>query len=80
MLRPGWIRIQEVKKYNKRKTIKISCFEELDILSGGLEVGHKNLTNTNLNKYFAIKIENLFNLLMFIINLGMNPEMVRSGS
>jgi hypothetical protein len=41
MLRPDWIRIQEVKTAKKEKTIEIPCFEELDILSGELEVGHK---------------------------------------
>ncbi len=90
-LHPDWIRIQEVKKATKEKNITNSVFEELDILSGGLEVGHKDLRNTNFNKYTAIKrrnffsAENLFNLLMFIINLFKNPiqdspEMVGSGS
>ncbi len=67
------------KKAPKEKTIKIPCFEELDILSGGQEVCQKDVRNTNFNKYIAIKrrnffpAENLSNMLMFVINLSMNP-------
>jgi hypothetical protein len=52
----------------KRIFKKISCFEELDILSGGLEVFHKDLRNTktNLSQLKKILIIIIINRLFFL--------------